>query len=83
MKILVGYDGSKVAKEALELAKKHAMIWEANRQHELTNKRDKDETVKTPELNILRKGYLEISVRIAEAVNQRTGEDDTANDQTQ
>ncbi len=29
MKILVGYDGSNVAKEALELARKHAMAWEA------------------------------------------------------
>ena len=29
MNILVGYDGSIVAKEALELAKKHAMVWGA------------------------------------------------------
>ena len=29
MKILVGYDGSNVAKAALELARKHAMIWGA------------------------------------------------------
>ena len=27
MKILVGYDGSNVAKAALELGKKHAMVW--------------------------------------------------------
>ena len=29
MKILVGYDGSNAAKEALELAREHAMIGEA------------------------------------------------------
>jgi len=29
MKILVGYDGSNVAKAALELARKHAMVWGA------------------------------------------------------
>ena len=29
MKILVGYDGSDVAKEALELAGKHALVWGA------------------------------------------------------
>ena len=29
MNILVGYDGSNVAREALELAKKHAMLWGA------------------------------------------------------
>ena len=29
MRILVGYDGSNVAKEALELAGKHAMVWGA------------------------------------------------------
>ncbi len=29
MRILVGYDGSNVAKEALELARKRAMVWGA------------------------------------------------------
>jgi len=36
MKIMVGYDGSKVAKDALELAKKHAKAFDA-KVHVLTS----------------------------------------------